>query len=215
MSCKQCIMLSMNIILKSLTVGPLATNVYILSDKTTKQAVLIDPGADPDQIQAYIVQHHLTVTKILITHGHFDHIGAVATLSKAFSCPYFAYKGKYLKDPQLNLSSRFPPEVKLFDAVYLSNLARISVSNDCNLQLIATPGHTADSVIYYIDSLKLAFVGDTCFDGALGRTDLPGGDASQLKLSIENVIMQLPEDTKLFPGHGPQTTVAALKSWWV
>ena len=189
----------------------LTTYAYFYIDESSKRGFLIDPAAESEKLLQIIKENGWIIEKILITHGHFDHIGAVERLAKELNIPYYIHtNGKqYLIDPQMNLSSFFEKNIRLSDAQYLKDNDEINLTSspDIKLKVIYTPGHTADSVIYYDENNNLAFVGDTIFKNSEGRTDLPGGNTSQLYNSIKNKIITLPDNTTLYSGHTEKTTV--------
>lgn len=189
----------------------LTTNAYFYIDEKTKHGFLVDPAAEPEKLLKIIKENGWTIEKILITHGHFDHIGAVEKLAKELDVPYYIHSNgkQYLINPQMNLSSFFEQNISLTDAKYLQDRDEITLSTapDIKLKVIYTPGHTADSVIYYDPNNNVAFVGDTIFKDSEGRTDLPGGNTAQLYESIRNKVITLPDNTVLYSGHTEQTTV--------
>ena len=173
---------------------------------------LIDPGDESEKILREIESQKILVEKILITHGHHDHIGALNNLQPILKCPIVMSKSgrKYSEDPVWNLSQFFGDPIR-FDELpieFLDNHSKISTSDqNLSLELIETPGHTLDGAIYYSAEDHLAFVGDTIFKNSFGRTDFPGGNFDELMKSIREIILKLPEDTKLFSGHMDSTTV--------
>lgn len=189
----------------------LTTNAYFYIDENTKHGFLVDPAAEPEKLLQIIKENGWTIEKILITHGHFDHIGAVEKLAKELGVPYYIHaNGKqYLIDPQMNLSAFFEHNITLPKAEYLQDGDEIPLNSapDIKLKVIYTPGHTADSVIYYDQNNNVAFVGDTIFKDSVGRTDLPGGNTAQLYDSIKNKVITLPDDTVLYSGHTEKTSV--------
>lgn len=189
----------------------LTTNAYFYIDEKTKHGFLVDPAAESEKLLRIIKENDWIIEKILITHGHFDHIGAVDKLAKELNIPYYIHaNGKqYLINPQMNLSSFFEQNIALSDAQYLQDGDEIVLTSspDIKLKVIHTPGHTADSVVYYDESNNVAFVGDTIFKDSVGRTDLPGGNPTQLYKSIKDKIVTLPDNTILYSGHTEKTTV--------
>lgn len=189
----------------------LTTNAYFYIDEKTKHGFLVDPAAEPEKLLKIIKENGWTIEKILITHGHFDHIGAVEKLAKELDIPYYIHSNgkQYLINPQMNLSSFFEQNISLTDAKYLhdGDYITLSMTPDIKLKVIYTPGHTSDSVIYYDQNNNVAFVGDTIFKDSEGRTDLPGGNHFQLYESIRNKVITLPDNTVLYSGHTEQTTV--------
>lgn len=189
----------------------LTTNAYFYIDENTKHGFLVDPAAEPEKLLQIIKENGWTIEKILITHGHFDHIGAVEKLAQELNVPYYIHNNgkQYLINPQMNLSSFFEQNITLNNAEYLQDGDEIPLNSapDIKLKVIYTPGHTSDSVIYYDQDNNVAFVGDTIFKDSEGRTDLPGGNHFQLYDSIKNRIMTLPDDTILYSGHTEKTSV--------
>lgn len=187
------------------------TNAYFYIDEQTKHGFLIDPGAEADRILQKIKDNKWVIEKILITHGHFDHIGAVQKIHQELKIPYLAHQnGKdYLPNVNYNLSAFFGKSIILDKAEYLQEGDEVSLeaNPDIKLKVIYTPGHTQDSVIYYDVNNNIAFVGDTIFKNSVGRTDLPGGNTQQLYKSIDEKIFTLPDETVLYSGHSEPTTV--------
>lgn len=194
----------------------LQTNAYFYIDEQNKHGFLIDPADEAQRFIDIINKNHWIIEKILLTHGHFDHIGAVNELNEKLNIPYYAHENaqSYLLNSDLNLSSWNNYEIILPNARYLKDNAIISLQSPskAQLQVVYTPGHTQDSVIYYDANENLAFVGDTIFKGSIGATHFPGGDIRQLQQSIIRKIFTLPDNTVLYSGHSDPTTVIAEKS---
>lgn len=192
-----------------------AENTYFHIDPQTRQGFLIDPGAEPERLYRMIVDNNLDIQAILLTHGHFDHTGAIAFLHERLDLPYYiSPQGQaYLMNPRLNLSGEWGRDSVLPDARFFKDGDFISLPGNPSfgLQVIATPGHTPDSVTLYSQGENLAFVGDTIFRGSAGLTNFPGGNSRDLYDSILNRILVLPDDTILYSGHTPPTTVGAEK----
>lgn len=205
------------------THGPITTNAYFYGDDATRCAFLIDPGFEPERLLTAIRAQDLTVERILLTHGHFDHIGAALAVSDALGAlPICMWeKGKkYAESPDWNLSANFFPPVGFTlpaaRMTYLPDGATIALkaAPACRLQLLATPGHTEDGCTYVSEADetaggdRLAFVGDTIFRASYGATHFPGGDERTLLKSIKTRLLTLPEDTILLSGHSEPTTVS-------
>lgn len=192
-------------------VDAIQTNAYFYVDEQTKHGFLIDPGAEADKILQKIKDNNWIIEKILITHGHFDHIGAVQKIHQELKIPYLTHKNgrDYLANVEYNLSAFFGANIVLTEAQYLEDGSEIALEANPNIKLkvIYTPGHTQDSVIYYDANNHTAFVGDTIFKKSVGRTDLPGGNPQQLYKSIKEKIFTLPAETVLYSGHSAPTTV--------
>lgn len=189
------------------TVGPFAENTYLLGDPVSKEALLIDPGDEAQPLLKWLNESGLSVTRILNTHGHIDHVGAVQELREALGVPFgISEKDLFLLEsiPQVSaffgLSSPPIPQVDF----YLKDGDTFSLG-EYTLEVKEVPGHSPGHVFFYTEGH--AFVGDCIFAGSIGRTDLPGGDHRTLLASIRNKIFSLPGDTTLYPGHGPSTTV--------
>ncbi len=191
--------------------GIIPEKTYFYIDEKSKHGFLIDPGYQAEQLLKIIKEEGFIIEKILLTHGHFDHIGAVKKISETLNLPYFIHENgmTYLNDVNFNMSTAFGEAIILTDAQYLQDGDVISLNNNKSVQLkvIHTPGHTSDSVIYYDEKEKLAFVGDTIFRNGIGRTDLPGASEQLLHDSIKNKIFTLPPETVLYSGHSSPTTV--------
>ena len=193
-------------------VGMLGCNMSIIADPKSKEAVLVDPGGDPDDIIAIITTQGFKIKQILITHAHFDHILACNELEKFTGAEVFYNPS----DRQLWLSL---PLQCMF--VGISNPPRIKPPTNCladgdllqirNGRVLHTPGHTQGSICFYFEQDKLLCTGDTLFAGSVGRTDLPGGNTQQLMASLRDKILVLPDDTRCITGHGEETTIGKEK----
>lgn len=188
-----------------------AVNSYFCIDDKTGHGFLIDPGAEAGFLSDVIDKKGWTIEKILLTHGHIDHIGAVAELSAKYGIPYYIHEEgrRYLTDQRWNLCAFCNRRIVLTDAHYLSDVDVISLdsNSDYHLQVIYTPGHTLDSITYYKADEHVAFVGDTIFRGCPGSTEYIGSNKEQLCDSIYNKILTLPKDTILYSGHTEPTSV--------
>lgn len=209
-------------ILKKVTVnGAISENSYFYISEQTKTGVIIDPGAEAKRILDIVYSNGWAIECILLTHGHFDHIGAVSELHKILKVPYYIHSNgaRYLNDVKYNFSGYYGPRILLNEAEYFEDNTSFSIgevsrfdSNSCNsnaakLLAIHTPGHTSDSTTFYDALNGVAFVGDTIFKGNVGATHFPGGDIQQLSDSIFNRILKLPDETELYSGHTEVTTV--------
>lgn len=204
--------------------GPILTNSYLYADDATQHAFVIDPGFEPERIVAAVRDKGLTVERVLVTHGHFDHIGAARDVAQTLGVPICAGERSrgYFADPTYNLSRQFlPPDgftIPEDEVTFLADDAVISLAEgSLALRLVPTPGHTEDGVMYVAEAEPhLAFVGDTIFLASYGATHFPGGDERTLLTSIKERILTLPDDTYLLSGHSEPTTVGAEKgrSWY-
>ena len=198
--------------------GVLDENAYFFVDDATGHGFLIDPGAQADELLKVVGERGWTIEKILLTHGHFDHIGAANELQRKLKIPVCMGKGGdyYAKNPEVNCSVFYGNEIVLDDVTCLDDGSEIFLSANENfgVKVIAAPGHTLDGTIYYSASEGVAFVGDTIFRNGYGRTDLPGGSQVALMKTIRDKVFALPDETILLCGHGSPTTVADEKQSW-
>lgn len=195
--------------------GIFETNAYFYIDDETQHGFLIDPGAEAAKLLQIIDERQLNIEKILLTHGHFDHIGAVNELQNTLNIPVCMQKNgrDYALNTTWNLSGHFGLDIILDKVTYLEDYSDIILSSnpDFKLQLIPLPGHTTDGAIYYSAKDGIAFVGDSIFKGSFGRTDFYGGDYETLHENVMKKILTLPEETFLLSGHTEPTTVKAEK----
>lgn len=193
----------MRYILKGLPVGPVEANCYIFGCARTREAAIIDPGADEDLIKKLIDEEGLTPKCIINTHGHGDHIGANAK----FDVPVFIHKAdaKCLTNPLKNMSIMMGILISSPAASRLLEDGDKITVGDLPLEVIHTPGHTPGSICLKWD--ETVFTGDTLFAEGIGRTDLPGGSEAEIIRSIKDKLFVLPDETKVYPGHGPATTI--------
>lgn len=190
-------------------VGPLRCNCSVLGDETTHEAVVVDPGDNIPQIVALLKKHALTVTQILVTHAHIDHIAGAQQL-KRLTGAAILYNQKDLPlvammDVQAGWLGIPTPAVAPPDADLAHGLA-IKVGR-IQGEIIHTPGHTQGSSCVYLPTESLLLAGDTLFAGSVGRTDLPGGDTRELIKSIHDRLLPLPDRTLVIPGHGETTSI--------
>lgn len=185
----------MSLIIKKVEVGPLATNCYIVSCEVTGHTFIIDPGDNPKVIVDYIFRNELVPKSIILTHGHYDHIGAVKAILGELNVNLMIHSAD---KPMLAFS-----RIKEVDK-YLIDKEILELGRE-KFNVIHTPGHTAGSVCIY--RTGILFSGDTLFKDGVGRTDLPGGSYEDLENSLKNKLFLLPLDTIVYPGHGPETTI--------
>jgi hydroxyacylglutathione hydrolase len=189
--------------------GALQTNCYFLENN--HQCVVIDPGAESEKLIEYLKINELTPLAILLTHAHFDHIGAVDALRDYFSIPVYVHEkeAKWLFDPSLNGSQFFFPEnvIRVKPADYILTKEETVTVGPFTLEVLETPGHSPGSVSYTVQEAGIVFAGDVLFYQSIGRTDLPGGNHKQLLETIHEKLLTLPEETVVLPGHGVETTI--------
>ena len=189
-------------------VGMLGCNMSIIADPSTLEAVLVDPGGDADDIIHLIRSHGFKIVQIIITHAHFDHILACNELEAFTKAPvYFNNEDRKLW-LSLPLQCMFvgisnPPHIKPPKNL-LNHNDTLAIRGG---KVLHTPGHTQGSVCFYFENDKLLCSGDTLFAGSIGRTDLPGGSTEAIMKSIREIILILPDDTRVITGHGEETTI--------
>lgn len=195
--------------LKVFGLGVLSTNCYLLY--TPKEAIVIDPGGEPSQVLEFLEKNNLTLTHILNTHLHFDHIQGNALLSEKTGAPILASeKDNYLLESELGLGGFMDfPETPKFSFQNLEPGKLTLLGTEC--EVLSTPGHSPGSLSFYFQELKAVFVGDLIFFRSVGRTDFPGGDFDLLVKSAREKIFSLPEETIIYPGHGEATKVGEEK----
>jgi len=194
------------LLIDTLVVGQLHTNCYIVIDREKREGAVIDPGGDADFILQTIRTHNVSIKWIINTHGHIDHIGANADLKKETKAKIMIHLNDepMLKDPELNGAVWLGIPFNSCDAdVLIDDSCPITIGTQ-EFQVIHTPGHSPGSITLYRKGL--IFSGDLLFKGGIGRWDLPGGDKQQLITSVEH-ILKLPSSTRVYPGHGPTTTI--------
>lgn len=195
-------------IIEMMQLGPIGTNGYIVHDDVARRAAIIDPGGDAPRVLEALSHLGLTAEVIVVTHAHFDHIGAVRELVEATKAPFLLYEAEL---PVLQVAAE---RASILFGIHVPQPPAPDrlVRHGNNLTLggapfraVHTPGHSPGHMCLIGDGV--AFVGDVVFQGGIGRTDLPGGDYDTLMRSIATHILPLPDDTVLYNGHGPATTV--------
>ena len=195
-------------IIKTLVVGPIMANSFVLGCEETHEAAVIDPGDEADRILLALAESDLSLKYIINTHGHLDHVAANKRLKEITGAPILIHP---LDAPMLNqvassaaawgiaAENSPPPDRELEDG------DKVTFGN-INLRVIHTPGHTPGGISLCTD--REVFVGDTLFAGSIGRTDFPGGSFETIKKSIRQKLFALDDDFTVYPGHGPTTTIA-------
>ena len=191
----------------AMEVGPLAENTYIVEHAATRKGVVVDPGFEGEEILGRLSERGITLEKILLTHGHLDHVAAVRVLKERTGATIHIHPDESDRMQTAGVQGRMfglhienppPPDVLIGEG------DRIGLG-DQTFQVLHTPGHTPGHVTFLAG--EMAFVGDLIFAGSIGRTDLPGGSYDALIRAVREKIFTLPDRTVLFPGHGPATTV--------
>ncbi|MDO4554051.1 MAG: MBL fold metallo-hydrolase [Lachnospiraceae bacterium] len=195
----------------SAPMGEFQTNCYIIANPTTKEALVVDPGDEADMILDILDQEGLTLFAVMLTHGHVDHMGALEDLRKAVG------------DDLKVMASSVEQEVLMVADYNLTEWSGKKYTTHANMLFrekkqeyevlgekmifMLTPGHTKGSCCYYFPAYHWLFAGDTLFQGSVGRSDLPTGDTDALMKSVNEVLMKLPDETQVYPGHGGFTTI--------
>jgi hydroxyacylglutathione hydrolase len=197
--------------IETLVVGSFQCNCRILSDPTTKEAIIIDPGDEPETILAHVKNQGLTVKALLHTHGHLDHVMATPQVKEATKALIYMHKG------DIPLYQNLKQQAQLFgiqadEPTPVDQLLEHGMEFTCakrKIKTVFTPGHSPGSCCFYVEAKEpLLFSGDTLFMQSIGRTDLWGGNSDQIAKSIKQRLYTLDGDTRVLPGHGPDTTIA-------
>ncbi len=199
---------------ENLVLGQLGTNGYLVMNRETGEMLVIDPAAEADRIRRKAEEMGGKTAAVFLTHGHYDHIGAVREICAAYQIPCWAMEAEreLLASTDLNLSRMFghpmtlEPDENLRDGQELTMAGR-------KMLVLGTPGHTAGSASFYFPEEGILFSGDTLFCGSVGRSDFPTGSASTLVRSIREKLLVLPEETRVFPGHESETTIGYEKRY--
>ena len=200
-------------ILEQIIVGPLQTNCYIIGCEKTLEAAVIDPGDEMDKIITVINENNINVKYIFVTHAHVDHIAHLLKLKQEIHAEIvmhaddqFLFDTAAIQAMMFGLSDPGNPEP---DRLVSDN--EIIKVGDLEVKVLHTPGHSPGSVTYHVDNHL--FVGDLIFAGSIGRTDLPGGNYTTLINSVKSKIFTLADETIIYPGHGPSTSVGEEKKY--
>lgn len=192
-----------------LPVGLLQCNCSVYGDEQTREAIVVDPGDNVDRILRVLSRHELRVTAIVITHAHIDHIAGARKLKEATGAPIHVNAADYEQIAQLEWQAAWlgvpaPGPVEVDTEMKDGDGLRVGATG---IVVLHTPGHTRGSCCLWAPSEKVLIAGDTLFQGSVGRTDLPGGDGRRILVSIRDKLLPLPDETRVIPGHGPETTI--------
>lgn len=200
-------------IIDIIEVGMHRANCYIVGCEKTRKGIVIDPGDEGDFILSKIRENDLDIDKIVLTHGHLDHIGALEYVRDALNARVYIHRddADMLVSPEKNLSAYTPEQVQANPAEVLLQEGDEIEFGEIRLKVLHTPGHTPGGISLYGEGV--VFTGDAVFLGSVGRTDLPGGDFDLLMENIKEKIFTLPDDTVIYSGHGPDTTVGQEKNY--
>lgn len=202
-------------ILRSLVVGPVAANCYVIGDENSKSGIIIDPGDKADHILSLVNESELKIEFLIGTHGHFDHIGAVAPMKKALGCDFLLHRS----DLPFVANSTSTARQWGFDIEQVPDPDRYIDDGDVlkigklEFKVLHTPGHSPGGICLYLPQENLVFTGDTLFQGSIGRTDLPLGSLESLVHSIQTRLYTLADTTKAYTGHGEPTTIGDEKRY--
>ena len=204
-----------NFRIKTYVLGGISTNCYLVFCEGEKAAVIIDPADNADYLVSKCREFGVEPEAVLLTHAHFDHMMAADDICKTYGCKLYVHMDdeKMLNDPSLNLSGTMGTEQVSISADHLLRDGDVLHFLKREWKVMATPGHTAGSVCYYIPEEEVIFSGDTLFAESLGRTDLPTGSMSAIVHSIAEKLLVLPDEIMVYPGHGDATTIAHEKQY--
>ena len=196
-------------ILEMLTVGPFQENCYIVGDEETRTGALIDPGDEAARVALTVERIGLDIGQIIITHAHIDHVGAIAPLVDEYLCPVVMHEEaeamlKTVPQQAMMMGFRFGKVPKVDRHVGDNEVLEVG---SLRLRSLYTPGHAPGHLAFYEEVEGIVFSGDALFAGSVGRVDLPGGSMEVLMQSISERLLTLPDETRVFSGHGPETTI--------
>ena len=200
--------------IKSMTLGMVATNCYLIINKENKEALLVDPADNALRISNVIEENVCTLKAILLTHGHFDHIMALNELKKRYNVPVYAHEEEedVLKQSSLNMSGMIGQIYTTQADIYVKDGEHLKLAG-LDIIVLHTPGHTKGGVCYYLPEEKVLMSGDTLFHCSIGRTDFPTGSMSQLVRSVKEQLFVLPDDVQVYPGHDSVTSIGYEKQY--
>ena len=197
-----------------MVLGMVQTNTWFVLHEETKELILVDPADDAARIIQKIEENEWKLQAILLTHGHFDHIMGVEAVREKYQIPVYACRQEeeMLREPSVNMTDQMGKSCSIRPDVFLDDL-QVFEAAGFSIQMIHTPGHTKGSCCYYLKEEGVLFSGDTLFCGSVGRTDFPGGSASQIRNSLHRLLAALPDDNSVYPGHDTSTTIGYEKRY--
>lgn len=204
-----------NLEIRTVVVGALQTNCYLLKNKTTQEILIVDPGDDAVRIEQQIAQCDGKVAGILLTHGHYDHTLAAEELRSFYHVDIYAPKSeeKLLLSPAQNMSGGWRSKPYSLAADHFLEDGQMLSLAGFSMEVLHTPGHTVGSSCYYLEEEEVLLSGDTLFAGSMGRTDLPTGDTRQMEHSLQRLAQIMPERVRVYPGHGSSTDIGYEKMY--
>ncbi len=204
----------MSIKIGRIVLGSFQTNCYFLYREDSHDCIVVDPAEDGAGLYEKLKEHGFAVKAIFLTHGHFDHIYGVEALRQLAGASVYACEREKpcCEDPYVNMSAQCGRKCTVKPDIYVPDGQEITVAG-MTCRLIWTPGHTMGSCCYYFEKDGILVSGDTLFLESVGRTDFPGGSMSKLIASIKEKLFVLPEETKVYPGHGDSTTIKVEKQY--
>lgn len=195
--------------IKKYVVGMIGTNCYLVINEETKETVMVDPGAYSAKVKNAIKEQELKLKAVLLTHAHFDHIMGLSDVMEEVKVPVYVEEADLpmMTDGESNLSSAYVRGGYRFEeAVPVRDGQQLEIAG-FQFRVIHTPGHTPGGCCYYMEQEGVLFSGDTLFQTSVGRSDFPGGSASELVRSVKEKLLVLPEETHVYPGHMDETTI--------
>jgi len=202
--------------INKIVVGPIQTNCYLVYDETSKEAVIVDPGDESSKIEKAVRGLPVTVKAVLLTHGHFDHVTSAEDIARAFNVPVMIHKNDEILVS--SIGSRIGRMLGFGTAqvnvnTFLNDGDKIKVGGS-EFEVLLTPGHTQGSICLYSKNDGILISGDTVFKNDVGRIDLVGGSEEQMMNTLKEKLFSLPDETKVYPGHGHSTVLGNEKTLW-
>lgn len=201
-------------IIEQMVLGMVSTNTWFLKNKDTGELIIIDPADQSEAIGRKVQQMEAKPIAVLLTHGHFDHIMAAEDLRDIYGIPVIAFtvERQLLLDAHANLSADWASSCILQADQWVLDGTKLTLGG-FEIEVIHTPGHTKGSCCYYLKEEGVLFSGDTLFAGSVGRTDFPTSSGADMQRSVKMLLETLPEETRVFPGHNEETTIAYEKRY--